>query len=34
MAYRDENKILEQIFLKQIFSDFYYEDLKLKKNHI
>ena len=26
MVYRDENNILEQIYQKQICSDFYYED--------
>ena len=25
---RDEDNILDQIYVKQIFSDFYYEDLK------
>ena len=38
MAYRDEDSILDQICEKQIFSAFYYEDLKfsewLKKMHI
>ena len=29
MAYRDENNILEKIYKKQIFSDFYYEGLNL-----
>ena len=28
MAYRDENWILDQIYEKQIFLDFYYEDFK------
>ena len=27
-AFRDEDSILDQIFEKQIFSNFYYEDLK------
>ena len=35
---RDEDNILDQIYLKQMCSDFYYEDLKfwegLKKIHI
>ena len=35
---RDEDNILDQIYIKQICSDFYYEDLKfwkrLKKKHI
>ena len=26
VAYRDEDSILDQIYLKQIFLDFYYED--------
>ena len=38
MAYRDEDSILDQIYQKQIFSDFYYEDSKfykwLKNMHI
>ena len=28
MAYRDKDSILDQIYQKQIFSDFYYEDLE------
>ena len=28
MAYRDEDSILDQVYEKQIFSAFYYEDLK------
>ena len=28
MVYRDEDSILDQIYEKQIFSAFYYEDLK------
>ena len=35
---RDEDNILDQIYIKQICSDFYYEDLKfwewVKKMHI
>ena len=27
MAYKDENSILVQLYQKQIFSNFYYEDL-------
>ena len=38
MAYRDEDSILDQIYAKQIFSAFYYEDLRFqegfKKMHI
>ena len=37
-VYRDEDSISDQIYQKQIFSVFYYEDLKfwewLKKMHI
>ena len=38
IAYRDEDRILDQIYRKQIFSDFHYKDLKSykwsKKMHI
>ena len=29
MVYRNEDSILDQIYAKQIFSAFYYEDLKV-----
>ena len=28
MAYKDEDSILSQIYQKQIFSEFYYEDFR------
>ena len=31
MAYRDEDSILDQIHKKQIYSAFYYEDLKFEE---
>ena len=38
MAYNDEDSILDQTYIKQTFSGFYYEDFKylkwLKKIHI
>ena len=29
MAYRDEDSILDQIYKKQIFSDFHYKEYKI-----
>ena len=29
MGYRDEDSIVDQLYQKQIFSDFYHEDLKV-----
>ena len=32
MEYMDEDRILDQIYQKQLFLDFHYEDLKFKSD--